>query len=91
MTKKDFIAKIAKKAGFTQKDTEVFFLNMLDVITEGLKDGEDVPLIGFGKFQLRQRKACEKLNPKTKEIVKVEPRNGVRFKPSKALKDYLNT
>jgi DNA-binding protein HU-beta len=62
---------------------------ILDSITEALRKGEDVGLVGFGTFCVRHRKARAGRNPKTGESLHIEASKVVAFKAGKALKDAV--
>ena len=57
MTKVDLIAKVAAEAELTKKDAEKAVAAVLDGITEALKAGDKVALVGFGTFETRERPA----------------------------------
>jgi len=59
----------------------------MDVVTETVKSGEPVVLVGFGKFMLRERKARKGVNPKTREPIDIPAKKTVVFKPGKELRD----
>ena len=67
MTKVDLIAKVAAEAELTKKDAEKAVAAVLDGITEALKAGDKVALVGFGTFETRERPARKGRNPRTKE------------------------
>ena len=60
-----------------------------DAITDALKEGEKVQLVGFGSFEIRARAARIGRNPKTKEEIKIPASKVPAFKPGKALKDAV--
>lgn len=90
MTKSDLIQAIATKAGSTKKDAEHALSVVLDTITEQLIEGEKISLIGFGTFEIRERKAKECINPRTKEKITAPACKAPVFKAGKALKDAVN-
>jgi len=63
VTKADFVDKLAAKSGLTKKDAAAVVDAFLEVVTESLKEGEDVQFTGFGKFYLQDRKARDVPNP----------------------------
>ena len=62
----------------------------IDVITEALKNGEKVQLVGFGTFETKTRAARKGINPQTKEEIKIPASTVPGFKAGKALKDAIN-
>ena len=74
MKKSDLIAAVAKKTGMTKKDAAVLVDSVFDTITEALVDGDEVSVVGFGTFSVKERAAREGINPalaRKGEVVKV--------------------
>ena len=90
MNKGELIKAIANKAGFSQKDATAAYDAFIASITDALKAGDKVQLVGFGTFEVRERAAREGLNPQTKEKVTIAACKAPAFKPGKALKDSVN-
>ena len=89
MNKTELIAATAEKANLSKKDTEAAINAVIEVITESLKKGDKVQLVGFGSFETRQRAARVGRNPKTKETIKIPASKVPAFKAGKALKDSI--
>ena len=89
MTKVDLIAKVAAEAELTKKDAEKAVAAVLDGITEALKAGDKVALVGFGTFETRERPARKGRNPRTKEEITIPATTAPAFKAGKALKDAV--
>ena len=90
MTKKELISAMAEKAGLTKKDAELALDAFTTTVTEELKKGEKIQLIGFGTFEVSERVARTGLNPKTKEKIEIAASMNPKFKAGKALKDAVN-
>ena len=90
MTKVELIAAVAEKANLTKKDAEAAVNGALDGITESLKGGDKVTLVGFGTYETRKRAARTGKNPQTGEAIKIKAAKVPAFKPGKALKDAVN-
>lgn len=90
MNKTELIAATAEKANLSKKDTEAAVNAVIDVITEALKKGDKVQLVGFGSFETRERAARVGRNPKTKEEIKIPATKVPAFKAGKALKDAVS-
>ena len=86
MLKKDLVDRVAKAAGLTKKQAAEAVDGVFDAITFALKAGEPVLLTGFGKFEVREKKARPGINPKTLERIQLPARNAPAFKAGKALK-----
>lgn len=89
MNKTELIAAVAEKAGASKKDAEKLVNATFDVITESLKKGDKVALVGFGNFEVRTRAAREGRNPQTKAKVKIPACKVPAFKAGKALKEAV--
>ena len=89
MTKVELIAAVATEAGLSKKDAEKAVNTMLATITEELKKGEKVSLVGFGTFEVRERPERQGRNPQTKEPRTIAASKLPAFKAGKALKDAV--
>jgi len=89
LTKQELIDIVSEKGGMTKKETGAVLDIILDTITETLKRGEKVALVGFGTFEAKTRKAREGRNPATGETIHIEARTVPSFKAGRALKDAL--
>ena len=89
MTKAEFITAVAEKAGKSKKDTEAVVSAVIDTITDSLAKGEKIQLVGFGTFEVRERKAREGINPQTKKKISIAATNVPAFKAGRALKDAV--
>ena len=91
MTKADLIDEVSKLAELTRKDSEVIVETIFDSIIGALQKGEKIEIRGFGSFRTRERRGRVGRNPKTGEKVEVPAKKIPFFKPSKELKDFVNT
>ena len=89
MNKTELVTAIAEKAEMTKKDAECALSATLDVITDALKKGDSVQLIGFGTFEVRERSARTGRNPQTGKEIQIEAAKVPGFKAGKALKDAV--
>ena len=89
MNKADLISKIAANSGLSKKDSEKALTATIDAITDALKGGDKVQLVGFGIFDVKQRAARTGRNPKTKEAIKIPASKTPQFKAGKALKEAV--
>ena len=90
MNKTELVAAIADEAGLSKKDAEKALKAFTDVVTEELKKGEKVQLVGFGTFEVSERAAREGRNPQTGAAMKIPASKAPKFKAGKALKDLIN-
>ena len=90
MNKSELIAAVAKEADLTKKDAEAAVNAVTGVITDALKAGDKVQIVGFGTFETRARAARTGKNPRTGETIEIEASKVPAFKAGKALKDTVN-
>ena len=90
MNKAELVAAIAAKTEESKKATEAVVNAFTEVVSEALKGGDKVQLVGFGSFEVRKRAARKGRNPQTKEEIKIPASKAPVFKAGKALKDLVN-
>ena len=90
MNKTELIAAVAEKAEISKEDSEKALKAFIDVVTDELKNGEKIQLVGFGTFEVSERAAREGRNPQTGKTMKIEACKAPKFKAGKALKDAIN-
>ena len=90
MNKGELIKAMAEKAGFTQKDAAAAYDAFVEVVTDAMKAGEKVQLIGFGTFEVKNVAAKTGINPQTKEKVSIPACKKPVMKFGKAYKDSFN-
>ena len=90
MNKSELVAKIAKNSSASKAAVEVILNETLKTVTDALKKGDDVRLVGFGTFAVAKRPAKEGRNPRTGAKIKIAACKQPKFKAGKALKDALN-
>ena len=90
MNKTEFIAAVAEKAEISKKDSEKALKAFVDVVTEQLKAGDKVQLVGFGTFEVSERAARTGRNPQTGKTMTIAACKAPKFKAGKALKDAIN-
>ncbi len=90
MNKTELIAAVAEKAEISKKDSEKALKAFIDVVTDELKNGGKIQLVGFGTFEVSERAAREGRNPQTGKTMKIEACKAPKFKAGKALKDAVN-
>lgn len=90
MNKGELIKAMAAKADFSNKDAQDAYNAFMDVLTEALKNGEKVQLVGFGTFELKEIPEKTGINPQTKETVKIAACKKPVLKFGKAYKELFN-
>ena len=90
MNKTELVAAIAEKSELSKKDSEKALKAFIDTVTEELKKGEKIQLVGFGTFEVSEIAAREGRNPQTGETMTIAACKAPKFKDGKALKDAIN-
>lgn len=89
MTKVELVSAVAEKTGLSKKDSEKAVSAVFASVTEALKDGEKVSMVGFGTFEVKNRPERPGINPRTKEAITIAASKSPVFKAGKALKDAV--
>ena len=89
MNKAELIAVVAEKTGLSKKDSEKALNATFEAITDSLKAGDKVSMVGFGTFEVKTRGERIGRNPKTKAEIKIPATRVPGFKAGKALKDAV--
>ena len=90
MKKSELIDAIAGKAGLSKADASKALSATLESVTDALKAGEKVALIGFGTFSVSLRAARTGKNPQTGEAIAIPASKSAKFKAGQQLKDAVN-
>ena len=90
MNKNDLVKSVADATDMSRADAARAVEGVFDSITNSLKGGEEVRLVGFGSFSVVQRKATTGRNPRTGEAINIPASNQPKFKAGKALKEAVN-
>jgi DNA-binding protein HU-beta len=89
MNNSELMNVVAEKVGLSKKETEKVVGVIFDSIEEALSKGEKVQVVGFGTFDVRDRKEREGRNPATGEKIQVPAGKVPAFKAGKVLKDAV--
>lgn len=90
MTKKDLIDALAKDAGLTRVAASKMLGSLISNISQALKKGDKISLIGFGTFSVTNRAARQGRNPQTGKPMKIAAKKVAKFKAGKTLIDTVN-
>ena len=89
MTKTELVNAMAEKAGLSKADAAKGLAAVTESITDALKAGDKVSLIGFGTFSVSQRAARTGKNPQTGEALTIPASKAAKFKAGQQLKDAV--
>ena len=90
MKKAEFVDAVAERGNMQKADAAAAVDAVLDTITDALKKGEQVTLVGFGTFLVRDRKARVGRNPQSGESIDIPASKAPSFKAGKGLKEAVN-
>ena len=90
MNKSELIEYISQQADISKAAASRALEAAIDAITDALKNGDSVSLVGFGTFVATEREARTGRNPRTGDAIKIDKAKVPKFRPGKALKDALN-
>ena len=91
MNKTELLAAIADQTGESKKTIEAVLDSLAAVTTTALKNGDEVTLMGLGKFTATRKPERQGRNPSTGEAMTIAAKNAPKFSASKTLKDALNS
>ncbi|MDP6876424.1 MAG: HU family DNA-binding protein [Alphaproteobacteria bacterium] len=90
MNKQDLINAVASSASLSKADATEAVEGVFNTISNALRDGGEVRLVGFGTFSVSTRKASTGRNPRTGEAIQIPETRQPKFKAGKGLKDAVN-
>ena len=90
MNKAELIEAMADSADISKAAAARALDGMVNAITDAMKKGEQVAMVGFGTFSVKERAARTGRNPQTGETITIKASRSPSFKAGKALKDALN-
>ena len=90
MNRQELIAALADKTGSSKADADRSIAALIEVVTNSLKKGDNVQLVGFGTFEVRKRAARNGRNPATGAALKIKASKQPAFKAGAGLKAAVN-
>ncbi|WP_455673915.1 HU family DNA-binding protein [Phocaeicola sp.] len=90
MNKAELISAVAAEAGLSKVDAKKAVEGFITAVSNALKSGEKVSLVGFGTFSVSERAARTGINPSTKNPITIPAKNVVKFKPGAELAEAIN-
>lgn len=89
MNKQELVAVVAEKTSLSKADAGKAVDGVFEAVTDALKAGDEVRLVGFGTFAVAERAATEGRNPRTGEKIAIPASKQPKFKAGKGLKDAV--
>ncbi len=90
MNKNALIAQVAEKTGISKKQSKEIVETVFDSMADALKAGDNVQIVGFGNFKVKERAARKGVSLQSKDKIVFPPCKVVSFKIGKTLRDTLN-
>lgn len=90
LTRKDLAEAIANRLGYPQSSCADIVDSFLDTMKQALLDGENIKLVHYGTFTVRDKSPRRGRNPRTGESITIKKRQTVSFRPSKKLREQIN-
>jgi DNA-binding protein HU-beta len=87
LNNKEFVAELARRTGYTNKDTAQFISSVLGIMTQELQEGKSISLQGFGTFEVKKKLERISINPATQQRMLIPPKLVLTYKPSITLKE----
>ncbi|WP_453960550.1 HU family DNA-binding protein [Amorphus suaedae] len=91
MKKNDLVAEVAAKADLNKQDAQKAVDAMFETISDALKKGDEVRIVGFGVFAVTKRAASEGRDPRTGNTIQIPAANVPKFRAGKPLKEIVNS
>lgn len=89
MNKTDFISAVAEKSGLSKIDSKKAVEAFFETVSDELKEGGKIALLGFGSFSITEKAARKGMNPKTKQPIDIPARKSVKFKAGAELNELI--
>ncbi|HZF97947.1 MAG TPA: HU family DNA-binding protein [Pseudoxanthomonas sp.] len=90
MNKSELVDRVAETAELSKAEATRAVDAVISSVTKALKEGDNVTVVGFGTFQVRERAARSGRNPKTGDTIQINASKNPSFKAGKALRDAVN-
>lgn len=91
MTKSELVSAMSEKTGVSKKDAAASIDAFVEIISDVLKHGDKLQLVGFGTFEVSERAARTGRNPQTGEDIKIPAAKIPKFNAGAALKNAVNS
>ncbi|RHJ86491.1 HU family DNA-binding protein [Parabacteroides sp. AM08-6] len=89
MNKTEFISAVSEKSGLSKVDAKKAVEAFVETVSNELKEGGKVALLGFGSFSVAEKAARKGVNPKTKQAIEIPARKSVKFKAGAELAELV--
>lgn len=91
LTRKELTDTLANQLGYSQSSCALIVDSFLDNMKKSMVEGESIKLVHFGTFTVRNKSPRRGRNPRTGETITIKKRQAVSFRPSKKLRELVNS
>jgi integration host factor subunit alpha len=91
LTRKELTETLAEQLGFSQNSCAQLVDSFLSTMKDSMLNGESIKLVHFGTFTVRDKSPRRGRNPRTGETITIKKRQAVSFRPSKKLREQVNS
>jgi integration host factor subunit alpha len=91
LTRKELTETLASKLGFSQSSCSLIVDSFLDNMKETMVGGQSIKLVHFGTFTVRNKSPRRGRNPRTGDTITIKKRQAISFRPSKKLREQVNS
>ncbi len=91
LTRKELTETLANKLGFSQSSCSLIVDTFLDGMKQTMVGGQSIKLVHFGTFTVRNKSPRRGRNPRTGDTITIKKRQAISFRPSKKLRDLVNS
>lgn len=91
LTRKELTETLANQLGFSQSNCAEIVDSFLDNMKSSMLNGESIKLVHFGTFTVRDKSPRKGRNPRTGETITIKKRQAISFRPSKKLREQVNS
>ncbi|GBU06900.1 transcriptional regulator HU subunit beta [Bacteroidales bacterium] len=89
MNKTELISAISEESGLSKLDSKKALEGFISAVSNELKTGGKIALVGFGTFSITEKSARQGINPRTKEPITIKAKKVAKFKPGAELADLV--
>jgi len=91
LTRKELTEALADQLGFSQSNCSQMVDSFLDIMKQSMVEGRSIKLVHFGTFTVRDKSPRRGRNPRTGDTITIKKRQAVSFRPSKKLRELVNS
>ncbi len=91
LTRKELTEALAAQLGFSQSNCSQMVDSFLDTMKKSMVEGRSIKLVHFGTFTVRDKSPRRGRNPRTGDTITIKKRQAVSFRPSKKLRELVNS